>query len=109
MNASALAEGQEVFVHFEDIQEIARVFVNGKDCGIVWTPPYRANITQHIKPGTNQITVQVANTWNNRIVGDMRNPGATSYTSTNATSRFDDDQPLLESGLLDRAEILIVE
>lgn len=73
-----IAKGTEAFVVFEDIQEMAHVFVNGKDCGIVWTLPYKADITKYLKPGSNHIVVRVINTWNNRIVGDVRNPDKNS-------------------------------
>jgi hypothetical protein len=101
-----ISDAKEIYLSFEDIQEIARVYVNGRDCGIIWTPPYQARITKCLKPGENQITVQVANTWNNRIVGDMRNPEAKSYTNTNATSRFEEEKGLIKSGLIGAAGIL---
>jgi hypothetical protein len=105
----ALARGKEAYVVFEDIQEMARVSVNGHDCGIVWLPPYKATITPWLKAGNNTITVQVLNTWNNRIVGDLRNPDETQFTSTNVkSSRFRANGPLLKSGLLGKAEITFI-
>lgn len=101
-----LSEGTEAFVVFEDIQEMARVFVNGNDCGILWTPPYSARITPYLKDGINNITVEVINTWNNRIVGDIRNPEKKPFTHTNAKSKFNEDSPLLRSGLIGKAQIL---
>ncbi len=95
----------EAFVLFEDIQEMARVFVNGYDCGLVWIPPYRTRITPYLKVGNNSITIEVINTWNNRIVGDMRNPDQKQFTNTNAKARFTEKSPLLKSGLLGGAEI----
>jgi hypothetical protein len=106
---NALKES-EAYVVFDDIQEMARVFINGSDCGIVWLPPYKANITHWLKPGNNTITVQVINTWNNRIVGDLTNPDKKQYTSTNVkTSKFKPNGPLLKSGLMGKAEILILQ
>jgi hypothetical protein len=100
----------EVYVMFEDIQEMARVSINGNDCGIVWLPPYKANITKWIKPGENTISVQVVNTWNNRIVGDLNHPDETQFTSTNIkTRRFRATSPLLKSGLLGKAEIVFTD
>ena len=101
-----ISEGREAFVVFDDIQEMARVFVNGKDCGIVWTPPYEADITKYLKAGSNHISVQVINTWNNRIVGDLRNPEGKQYTHTNIKNKFKADGPLLKSGLIGKAYIL---
>ena len=105
IGAETLSNDAEAFVVFEEIQEMARVFVNGNDCGIVWTPPYKARITPFLKAGTNKITVQVINTWNNRIVGDLRNPEEKPFTNTNAKSKFTADSPLLRSGILGKAEI----
>jgi len=101
-----LTEGKEAFVVFGDIQEMARVFVNGNDCGFVWIPTYKADITKYLKAGLNKITVQVINTWNNRIVGDLRNPDKKPFTSTNGKAKFKETSPLLKSGLLGRAEIV---
>jgi len=105
-SAETISDKTQAYVVFGDIQEMARVSVNGKDCGIVWTPPYKANITQHLKEGTNSISVQVINNWNNRIVGDLRNPGEKEYARTNAKKKFTKESPLLESGLIGKAEII---
>jgi len=109
LSKETLSKGKEAFVVFEDIQEMARVSVNGNDCGIVWTPPYKANITQYLKEGSNNITVQVINNWNNRIVGDLKNPDEKEYTKTNAKQKFTAESPLLVSGLIGKAEILFFE
>lgn len=103
-----LLEGADLYVAFEDIQEIARVSINENDAGIIWTPPYSANITEYVKPGVNQIKVEVVNTWNNRIVGDLGNPDEKPFTSTNARSKFEANGALLKSGLMGKAEIISV-
>ena len=103
-----LSKGTEAFVVFGEIQEMARVFVNGKDCGIVWTPPYKARITPYLEAGTNTIIVQVINTWNNRIVGDVVNPDGPVYARTNIKYKFSKESPLLNSGLMGKAEIFFV-
>jgi hypothetical protein len=109
VNENALKES-EAFVVFDDIQEMARVSINGNDCGIVWLPPYKANITQWLKPGKNTVTVQVINTWNNRIVGDLTNPDKKQFTSTNVkTSKFKPNSPLLKSGLMGKAEMVFLK
>jgi hypothetical protein len=100
-----LSKGTEAYVKFGDIQEMARVFINGSDCGIVWTPPYKALITPFLKAGNNTISVQVINAWNNRIVGDFLNPEGKAYTRTNIKNKFIKKSSLLNSGLMGRAEI----
>lgn len=57
------------------------------------------------KAGKNNITVEVINTWDNRIVGDIKNPNRKQYTNTNIKYKFKEDKPLLKSGLMGKAEI----
>ncbi len=102
----AISKNVEAFVVFENVQEMAQLKVNGNDCGIIWTPPYKANITPFLKQGTNEIEVQVVNAWNNRILGDLRNPDKKSYTNTNVKYKFKPNSSLLKSGLIGNAEII---
>jgi hypothetical protein len=107
VSSTVLSGKNKAFVTFDDIQEVAKVTVNGKDCGIVWTLPYKADITQYLVPGKNHIMVEVVNTWNNRIVGDLRNPGERQYTRTNIKYKFSAKSPLLISGVTGKAAVLI--
>ena len=76
---------------------VARVRLNGKALGILWTPPYRIAL-DGMKAGGNVLEVEVVNSWRNRLVGDRGKPKDKRYTQTNITIR--DDWELLESGLL---------
>lgn len=109
LSGNDISNGAKAFAVFENIEEMARVFVNGKDCGIVWTIPYKAEITKYLKPGSNHIAVQVINTWNNRIVGDLRNPDKKQYTNTNIKYKFKPDSPLLKSGLVGKVKIRLTK
>ena len=73
--------------------------VNGKQVGgIVWKPPFHADVTEALKPGSNRIEIKVTNLWPNRIIGDQ--PSAKKrYTFTDYKPHTK-DSPLLESGLL---------
>lgn len=51
-----------------DVRESARVWINGKDAGIVWSIPAKVNIGKLLKPGKNTIRIQVANLMANRII-----------------------------------------
>nr|MCU0780194.1 hypothetical protein [Akkermansiaceae bacterium] len=53
-----------------------------------------------VKAGANNLEITVVNSWNNRIVGDLSLPPEKRVTRTNVTVRFNENTPLLPSGLL---------
>lgn len=83
---------------------IASIQLNGKNLGIVWTPPFRVEITDSIQAGKNDLKIGVINTWRNRLVGDRDLPEDEKYTKTNITIR--PEWELLPSGLLGPVTIL---
>jgi hypothetical protein len=52
------------------VGEVAQVRVNGVDCGLVWTPPYRVQITDALRSGANKIEIIVYNTAANALAAD---------------------------------------
>jgi len=89
---------EPLVIDFGDIKNTAHVWLNGKDLGILWAPPYRVDISKAVKPGINDLEIYVTNTWVNRLTGDSRLPVAERRTKTNI--RFSPDTPLTPSGLL---------
>ena len=67
-------KGSRLFLDLGRVEVIAEVRVNDQELGVLWTPPYRLDITRCLKPGRNTVTVQVANLWVNRMVGDEQFP-----------------------------------
>ena len=51
------------------IRAAAVIFVNGKRAAELWHPPYRIDVTPLVKPGTNLLEVEVANTAINERAG----------------------------------------
>ncbi len=45
----------------QPIGDVAVVWVNGQRAGAVWCPPYSVDVTSLLKPGANQIVIQVGN------------------------------------------------
>lgn len=86
------------------VANIAVIKVNGIDCGTVWTPPFRVDISKALRPGRNTLEVEVTNTWMNRLIGDHRLPEHQRRTYTTAPWRLEGKQPA-ESGLLGPVEI----
>jgi len=89
-----------------DIRDVgvARVTLNGKHLGIVWSPPFRVDVTEALKTRGNVLEVEVANSWRNRLVGDRDLPEAGRLTRTNITIRK--EWTLLDAGLLGPVQIL---
>ena len=85
---------------------LAQVFVNGKDMGTLWKSPYRADITEVLKAGTNDIEIRVTNLWVNRIIGDLQPDCKTKYTYP-AFPFYKADSPLLPSGLMGPVDIFV--
>jgi hypothetical protein len=123
--ADGTANGKRLFLDLGRVEVIADVIVNGKPCGNLWKFPYRAEITSAVKPGDNQLTIEVTNLWCNRLIGDEQQPPEYEYAGPTGAIRqipdwyaqgkpkppgprvafatwkwFSKDDPLLESGLL---------
>ena len=81
------------------VRELAEIKVNGKSCGIVWCPPFRADISMAIKPGENKLEIEVVNFWPNRIIGDASLPLEKRFTRTNIR-KLTANTPLEQVGLL---------
>lgn len=110
---STLSGGDKIFLDLGNLSKVAEVWLNGQSMGIVWAKPYKYDVTKWIKNGENILTVEVANTWSNRLTGDAIT--GEKYTNTNilntvlpGASIVTSDQtrvpwakvPLIESGLL---------
>ncbi len=122
-------EPSQIGLDLGKVEVMARVKLNGEDCGIVWKPPYRVNISKALKPGANKLEIEVVNTWVNRMIGDEQLPldaewkdwetlvewpdwfkkGEKSptgrYTFTTAR-HYRKDSPLQPSGLLGPVKIM---
>jgi hypothetical protein len=99
------ARHQTLYLDLGNVRELAEVKVNGKSCGIVWTPPFRVDVTGAVKPGANQLEIEVVNFWPNRIIGDAGLPPEQRLTKTNIR-KLTANTPLVESGLFGPVQIL---
>jgi hypothetical protein len=96
------------FIDLGKVKELAEIRLNGKKLGIVWSPPFRVEITDALLPITNELEIDVVNFWPNRVIGDQSLPEDQKYTKTNLN--ISKDTPLMISGLLGPVRLLeIVE
>ncbi len=86
--AAPRRKGQVAVLDLGEVADVARVFVNGEEVEVLWTPPFRADITQFLREGRNTLAVHVANRWVNRLIGDAaidvdytyQKPGTSKFT-----------------------------
>ena len=94
-----IEEGSRIFLDLGNLRELAEVRLNGRSLGIVWSPPFRVDITDAVKPAGNVLEVDVVNFWPNRIIGDDSLPPEQRLTKTNIR-KLTKDTALMPSGLL---------
>ena len=64
----------ELYLDFGEVKNLAKIRLNGKDLGIIWTSPWRVKITDVVKAKGNQLEIEVVNLWANRLIGDENMP-----------------------------------
>ncbi len=96
--ASWFAAGTKLWLDLGDVKNLAEVAINGKPVGVVWHAPYRIDVTTALHPGTNELSIKVANAWVNRLIGDQQ-ANAEKFTFT-VIHPYKADSPLMPSGLL---------
>jgi hypothetical protein len=104
------ANGQRLILDLGELHEVARVRLNGRDLGVVWTKPSRVDITDAVKKRNNDLEVTVVNLWPNRLKGDETLPKGSRarFTETNI-HKFGAASPLLPSGLIGPVNLMMQE
>jgi hypothetical protein len=104
VSADWFKKGARLWIDLGDVKNLAVVTVNGKSLGGTWHLPYRVEIGTALKPGANEVKIQVVNAWVNRLIGDEQ-PGATKLTFADVKP-YKANSPLLPSGLLGPVTII---
>lgn len=77
---------------------IAVVSLNGKPLRTLWASPYKLDLSEAIKEGSNTLQVEITSTWFNRLVFDANQPEQDRKTWT--INGPDKNSELRSSGLL---------
>ena len=121
----AMNKHKKIFIDLGTVKDMARVWLNGKDLGVLWTAPMEMDITDAVKQKDNLLIIEVVNRWPNRLIGDQQFPddgikdgqwppwlvkgqprNSRRYTFT-TYQPYRKDSPLLPSGLLGPVTIFI--
>ncbi len=65
---------RRIWLDLGSVRHIAAVRLNGNSLGVVWTAPWRIELTRALRPGKNRLEIDVANVWANRLIGDEQHP-----------------------------------
>lgn len=95
--AAGLLDGARAELALGDVGDLARVRVNGIDCGVVWTAPWRLDVTAALRPGRNTVEVEVANAWMNRLIAEAADPSGELFAPV--ASVYAPDAPPRPAGL----------
>ena len=107
INASAdwWKKDGHVWLDLGDVKNLAEVMINGKSVGVVWHAPFRIDVTKAMKPGANEVSIQVTNAWVNRLIGDQQPDAKEKYTMADVKP-YKAKSPLLPSGLLGPVRVI---
>jgi hypothetical protein len=83
ISADQLDKGNDIMIDLGEMKDVAEVILNGQSAGILWKKPFTADITALVKPGENELTIEIVNMWVNRLTGDMLSEGGATYCRTN--------------------------
>jgi hypothetical protein len=127
--------GHPISLDLGEVCDMAEVRVNGQSAGILWKPPFVADVTGLVRPGKNLLSVTVANRWINRLIGDEQLPPEADYVASTAVAgaltefpawwndsgkprqritfstwkHYSAGEPLVKSGLIGPVRLLITE
>lgn len=63
------------YLDLGQVKCIARVRLNGRDLGVVWTAPWGVSVPPGLlRERGNALEIEVANVWANRLIGDEQEP-----------------------------------
>ena len=99
-----LPEGR-VLLEIDGVGVMAKVKVNDRYVGGVWAAPYRVDISDAVKKGTNKVEIEVVNTWLNRILGDLRLPEQQRILHP-VTAPWNENTKLQPSGLMGTVRVI---
>jgi hypothetical protein len=94
----SVEKDKKYYLDLGKIAHLAEVWLNGQNCGVAWTEPYRVDVTKALRWGENKLEIRVTNTWANRMERDDALPANQRITWTNGLYRKK-DRGVIDAGL----------
>jgi hypothetical protein len=104
---ASVTHAKRVFLHMDDVRDIAQVSVNGHAAGLVWAPPYDVDITSLLRAGANKLDISVTNEWTNRVMGDRTLQPGQRVLDGPLPPQFGPPVALPDSGITGRVALFI--
>ena len=98
--ADAPGKSDRILLELGEAAIMATVTLNGREVGTLWCPPWRIDISPHVKSGKNTLQVRVVNTWHNRLLSDAAKPEDKRLSHISQPYRIKPGATLAASGLL---------
>lgn len=101
-----------LILNLGDVRCVGEVRLNDRLLMTLWTPPFEVGLSPAARPGRNRLTIRDANTWSNRLVGDVLGVGNQKFTETKMPYSVSwrvawKDTPLLPSGVISPASLQV--
>ena len=71
---------KQILLRFDQINSLAKIYLNGKEVSILWCDPWEVDLTPYIVEGENVLEIDVTNSLMNRMIGDSSLPQTKRYT-----------------------------
>jgi hypothetical protein len=78
----------QLWLDLGEVKNFAEISVNGRPLGVLWKPPFRADITAFARPGANQLEIKVTKLWPNRLIGDEQLPPDCEWSEKGALKQW---------------------
>lgn len=105
VSSERLKKSRKITLDLGQVYDTANVFINGKAVGTAWIYPFTLEVTEYLKPGLNDIRIEVANSWTNRMIADEHYPDHSEFWQENGKpvavmpDWYTQNKPLPYSGL----------
>jgi hypothetical protein len=70
LKKNQIKDDEKLILDLGEVNIAAKIILNGKKVATLWIAPFKVDISKFVKPGNNDLEIEVTNTWTNRLIGD---------------------------------------